>query len=161
MSIEMVVASIEGLTQLHDKLLETSQEKTDALKQDDTERLQSLLGTERKLTRKLEKKEEERQNAVEAWFADHRYEEDSTLTNMLNHLEGSEDQQTVEQAAANLIDKLTALKEQEQLNMALVEQSMQFVQMSLDMMQPSIKNMNYGQQFKTPINDRSVFDSKA
>ena len=60
-----------------------------------------------------------------------------------------------------LTKAITQLKQQEQLNQALIQQSMQFVQLSLDILNPTIQTMNYGKNREDAGSKRSVFDSKA
>lgn len=67
----------------------------------------------------------------------------------------------LEKTAVALTNVITRLKEQKQLNQALIQQSMQFVELSLDMLSPSIRNMNYGEKKSSGPKGRSVFDSKA
>ena len=71
------------------------------------------------------------------------------------------DKKQLEASAVKLTEALIALKQQEQLNIALIQQSMQFVQLSLDLLSPSLTNMNYGKEQKDQPINRSVFDSKA
>ncbi|WP_217588512.1 flagellar protein FlgN [Lentibacillus saliphilus] len=160
MSVTAIVTSIEDLTEIHHEMLDNSNQKTEALKLGNTDDLQRVLVKERKLARKLEQAEQRRQTIVNEWFASHAVNEEATLTYLLDTLSGHE-KMLVEQSSVELIEKMSALKQQEQLNMALLQQSMQYVQLSLDMIQPSISTMNYGHKADASVNDRSVFDSKA
>ena len=57
MSIHEIIKSLEDLVEVHEELLALSKEKTEIVKEGSIDKLQALLVTERKLVRKLEKKE--------------------------------------------------------------------------------------------------------
>ena len=80
---------------------------------------------------------------------------------MLDRLSNENEKLSLEKVTAKLTECIVKIKQQEQLNEALLKQSMQFVQLSLDMLNPSIKNMNYNQKQSQVMAERSVFDSKA
>lgn len=164
MSIQPIFESLEKLTQIHESLLDCSKEKTEVIKEGSAEKLQILLAKEHKLIRLLEQTEQKRQEHVDCWFEQQQVpeSEDRTITHMLEILNESESDATekLESLAIALTEVITKLKQQEQLNQALIEQSMKFIQMSLNILNPTIDNYNYGQS-ETKTVDRSVFDSRA
>lgn len=84
------------------------------------------------------------------------------MTNLLAYIDDGTEKTEFEKVMSALIDAIVELREVEQLNKELMEQSMQLVQLSLDMLQPSINRMNYdGKQNIQESTKRSVFDSKA
>jgi len=161
-SITAINDSLQELTMIHEELLKGSKRKTDIIKEGSTEKIQAILAEERKYIKILEQSEEKRQKEVEKWYTAKQLPlEDMTITNMLEVLTDKEAQQELEQLTIELTKTITQLKQQEQLNQALIQQSMQFVQLSLDMLSPTIHNMNYGKSQETEGSKRSVFDSKA
>ncbi|OZU88801.1 flagellar protein FlgN [Virgibacillus indicus] len=164
MSVQTIIKSLEKLVNLHMELLEISLEKTKIVKDGSIDNLQAVLLKERKTVRAVEQAEAKRQTEVEEWFARKRLPTgDATITNMLELVTEEQEKTTLGKITIKLTETITKLKQQEQLNHALINQSMQFVQLSLDMMNPSIKNMNYGNKkgSEPETNKRSVFDSKA
>ncbi|MEN2768732.1 flagellar protein FlgN [Ornithinibacillus xuwenensis] len=163
MSLNVIIEKLEKLTSIHQQLLELSFEKTTVVKEGAVDKLQAILIKERKFVQQLEQAEDNRKKEVDAWFLEHNLKlDEATITNMINHLDASEKKE-LEESAVRLSEVILKLKQQEQLNMALIQQSMQFVQLSIDLMSPSLKNMNYGNKAdkdQSTIN-RSVFDSKA
>ncbi|WP_079478167.1 flagellar protein FlgN [Halobacillus salinus] len=162
MTVKPIVHTMTQMKQLHESLLALSQKKTDALKSNDTAGLQKLLTTERKHVQAIDKLEKARMNAVNQWYEARgvSYME-PTISEMLEHTEGSE-QEALQAAYNELIIVLADLKHQEQLNAELTKQSLQFVNLSLDMLQPSLDNVNYGgNEEQSTQSKRSVFDSKA
>ncbi|WP_084063227.1 flagellar protein FlgN [Ornithinibacillus halophilus] len=160
--MEAILQNLQKLTKFHQDLLKVSEQKTDAVKDGDTDQLQSLLIQERKYTQVLERTEEKRTELVQNWFKQKGIApEEPTITNMLKALTDDEDKQLLEKQTVELTEAIVKLKQQEELNMALIQQSMQFVQMSLDLMNPTLNTMNYGNKKEQPNRNRGVFDSKA
>lgn len=162
MSITAMNESLHALTKIHEELLKVSQRKTDVIKEGSTDKLQAILAEERKYIKRLEQAEQERQKEVEKWYIDQQLPPgEMTITHILEVLPDKRDQQALEKMTICLTEVLTALKQQEQLNQVLLQQSMQFVQLSLDLLSPTIRNMNYGKNQGTEGEKRSLFDSKA
>ncbi|GGB55305.1 flagellar protein FlgN [Virgibacillus dakarensis] len=162
MTIQTIIQSLEKLVTIHESLLELSEQKTVVIKEGSVEKLQSLLIKERRYVRTLGQEEEKRQKEVEDWFSEQRISgKEVTITTMLNEISGEETGTEMAQIANTLTEVIVKLKQQEQLNQALIQQSMQFVELSLDMIDPSIKKMNYGDKHANESANRSVFDSKA
>ncbi|AVQ99874.1 flagellar protein FlgN [Oceanobacillus sp. M65] len=162
MSIQKVQEALNSLVKLHEALLEISREKTEVIKEGKVEKLQSILVKERKRIRELEQTETARIQTVEAFVKEHPSVSDPSITSLLEHLDKEEEKTELEASAISLTEAITKLKQQEQLNEALINQSMQFVQLSLDLMNPSLKNLNYGEgKAASSAGKRSVFDSKA
>ncbi|WP_244444969.1 flagellar protein FlgN [Oceanobacillus jeddahense] len=156
-----LIHAINDLTATHKHLLGLSKQKTEALTNNKLDEFQALLLEEQKLIRQLEKQEKKRQEVVEAWNEEQEYSVDSlTITEILQRLDG-EEQKMAEDAAITLTNTITELKRQEQLNKALLEESMKFVQLSMELVNPSIKSMNYGAASSDKLSGRSLFDSKA
>lgn len=165
MSITAIIASLENLSQLHESLVQLSLVKTDLLKKGNTEELQLVLKKEQKHVQAINQVEARRLTEIKQWATDHHFDpETMTVTFLLEKLTNATDRSALEQVTTTLAGTLVQLKQQEALNKELTEQSLQFVQMSIDMVAPSIKNINYGNQKKEQTdqtNKRSVFDTKA
>lgn len=142
-----------------------SNEKTDAIKLSDSEALIKLLTKERQLIQTVEQLEEQRMQLVEQYFLKNNMQnEEKSITNLLNAVKDGKQKHELEQIVAQLIQHIVSIRESEQLNSDLLQQSMQFVQLSLDMIQPQAQTINYGDHAKQKKSDssqkRSVFDSK-
>jgi flagellar biosynthesis/type III secretory pathway chaperone len=162
-SIDELIQAIDSLSSLHEELLHVSKEKTAVIKEGEVEKLQPILVKERKLIRRLEKAEKERMERADIWAKENNLKEDVTITRMLEEITDNESRDKLEQATIQLTETMTDLKAQEKLNVALIHQSMQFVQLSLDLLSPTLKNMNYSNTNKQNVEppNRSIFDSKA
>lgn len=161
MSVQPIIQSLQKLIGLHESLLEISKQKTAVVKEGSVESLQPLLLKERKHVQALEQAETKRQKAVQVWVAEHiPGMEQATITGILEVLNDEQSKKELEKVTITLTETITELKQQEQLNQSLIQQSMQFVELSLNMMKPSIRNMNYGGKKSSDSTERSVFEDR-
>ncbi|WP_156288309.1 flagellar protein FlgN [Oceanobacillus salinisoli] len=163
MSVKPIIQSLEKLITLHEELLTISERKTELVKEGSVEELQALLVKERKHIRVLEQTEANRQQEVEKWLtAKGLPTEDVTITNILQMAENEAEKEELAAATTALTDLISKLKQQESLNHGLLKQSMQFVQLSMELLNPSISSVNYGKQKEVKKSmSRSLFDSQA
>lgn len=124
-----------------------------------------MLTKERQIIQKVEQLERLREQLVNQHFEENKVtNEEKTFTVLLETLADGTEKNQLERLVANLIQLIVEIRESEQLNNELLQQSMQFVQLSLDMIQPQGQNINYGDHAKKKRTDsgqkRSVFDSK-
>lgn len=148
---------------LHRELLDASLRKTEILKEGDVDEMQKVFAVERKLLRKIEQAEQTRMEIVSHLTETLGLDEEPTITKILEHVTDETERNSLADVTIELTETITELKAQEKLNLELLNQSMQFVQMSLDLLNPSLKNLNYSaknQETKESSN-RSIFDSKA
>lgn len=146
----------------HEQLLIVSRQKTDQIREGLVEELQTTLIKERKIVQTTVRLEEQRISAVNQWAEISQLsEENATMTWIIEQVHEVKDRTALEKVTAQLVDLIVEIKQQEQLNEALLEQSMQFVQLSLEMLNPTIENFNYNKEQQAPSVERSVFDSKA
>ncbi|MGP4040733.1 flagellar protein FlgN [Gracilibacillus sp. D59] len=165
MSVQPIIQHLNKLIELHDSLLHVSMQKTELLKENKIDDLQKLLVTEQKHVQAINQIEQKRIDAVATWAQANSLDTASvTVSAIIEDYATGADQKSLEEVTLKLAEKLVELRRQEDLNKQLTQQSLQFVQLSLDMMQPSMKNMNYGKSKQQPQSSgpkRSVFDSKA
>lgn len=147
--------------------MQLSKQKTELIKRSKSEELVKLLVKEKQLIQHVEQTETKREAIVDRFFAEIGVQpKEKTVTELLTYIDHEEQKVALEQSVTKLIEKIVLLREQEDLNNRLLQQSMQFVQLTLDMLQPDSRNIHYGEHAKTkqkpqqvPSN-RSVFDSK-
>lgn len=162
MSVQPIIQALEALIDVHEAIYDLSVQKTEAIKEGKIEALQALLIKERKKVQSLENAEKHRQSLAIAWFEKESIpQNDATVSTMLDRLTDEKERNELETKTIALTEAILKIKQQEQLNQALIAQSMQFVQLSLDMISPSLKNMNYGNNTEPVPSNRSMFDSKA
>ncbi|MFP7479047.1 flagellar protein FlgN [Terribacillus saccharophilus] len=163
MALQALLETIEKLHTLHRSLLEISRLKTDHLKANDMESLQKQLLAEKKHVQAVAQIEKLRIAQTESWAVVSGLPVPATVSELLELITDQKVALQFEQELIGLTETVTELKKQEALNQQLLEQSMQFLQVSLDMLAPSIQSLNYGtsnQDQQRPQN-RALFDSKA
>ena len=165
MSIQPIIQTLDKLVNVHKTLIQISEQKTEVLKEGSADKLQSVLIEEQKFIPKVERAEKAREEAVVNWFADKELnDEEQTITRILDLLANGVEKKQLEEVATTLTKAIAQLKQREQLNQALIQQSMQFINVSLNMLQPSMSQINYGrskQNETSRTREHSVFDSKA
>lgn len=164
MTIKAILSALDRLIQVHESLLQLSLTKTDLLKSGKIEEVQAILKSEQKHIQAINKLEKQRLEAVDKWAdAQNMTDQDKTVTAILEKLTDENEQKQLEKTSTKLAKTLVQLKAQEGLNHELTEQSMQFVQMNLDLISPTIEQVNYGnkKEQNDPQSKRSIFDSKA
>ncbi|MFG6147988.1 flagellar protein FlgN [Halobacillus sp. B23F22_1] len=161
-TIRQIIDYLDRLKQLHESLLTLSKKKTEALKNNEIDSLRNCLTQERKHVSAIEALEKKRIAAVSDWAASEPdfNGENPTVSEIIEWVDWSERQQ-LECVYESFILVLAELKQQEVLNADLTRQSLQFVNMSLDLFQPTLENVNYGGSLQTSGPKRSVFDSQA
>lgn len=163
-TLNLIRENIEKLLHEHEQLLEISHQKTDLIKNSEMEALVKVLLEEKKVMQIIMQLEDEREKLVSLLFRTLHIDGsiDKTVTNLLSYLEDDAEKEQLAQLITPLIETITALKANEDLNSQLLEQSMQFIQLSLSMMDPTTQKVSYGEKSQqTQQIDRSVFDSKA
>lgn len=152
----------------HETLMHISCNKTEVVKSSSMDELSRLLILERKQIQLITTLEKTREELVYGYFYEENlYEADKTIETLLSYINDVTVKTELEGKAVYLMETMIRLKQNEQLNHALIEQSKVFVELSLDMLQPSIKDMNYQRKHTKPDNQdnvsirTSMFDSKA
>ncbi|AST93344.1 hypothetical protein BC6307_19785 [Sutcliffiella cohnii] len=157
MTLQPVIVIMEKLLALHEGLLQLAVKKTDIVKSGDAKELQQLTKEENKFVKAIGQLEQER------------------LTLTANLGTGATISELIEKATDSEADKLLQLKdklthvikqlqERNELNEGLLQQSLQFVQVTLNSINPEPTSVTYekaatGKKPATPT--RSMFDSKA
>lgn len=162
MSVQPIIEAMSKLCTMHESLLIISRQKSEYLKEGNVTALQQLLPKENQHVRAIEKLEKNRIQLTNEWFE--RYagpETEQTITSMLEYMDDEKERAELKAVYEKLVIILADLKQQEQLNEELTRQSLQFVELSLNMLQPSAKSINYGKGKDSGDSSRSIFDSKA
>lgn len=155
---------LQQLLQAHEQLLSVSKEKTEIIKAGEVERLSNILIEERKQVQTIEQVEKKRSQVTSELYHQLQIKsENPSLNELVTYIENDAEKISLLDHMTKLVEIITALKANESLNKQLIEQSMQFVQLSLNMMEPSMDRMNYGggKQTSNHQTKRSIFDSKA
>jgi flagellar biosynthesis/type III secretory pathway chaperone len=152
METAQMTSLLERLYKSHEDLLALGERKTEVLKLGDMKALDVLLKEEDLQVKKLQMIEKERMLK----FAN------VTLGDVLEQAEESEKEKLLH-LQDQLIQTYEALKSRNELNQELLEQSLQYVNMSLSMVQPSSELDIYSKHNVDEYSSDgiSLFDSKA
>lgn len=152
------------LIQQHKELHQLSLKKTDLIKRNDIHQLHSLLKEESTLIRKMEETERARHKATLRYLEERDNNcPEGTVSELVKYLpEGYRN--PLVKLQENLLLEMTRLREREAMNRMLLEDSLHFVQMTMDMIQPDPEAVHYTHPESKGgenVKGYSVFDSKA
>lgn len=165
MSITKILTSLNNLEKLHRSLLRIAYDKTAVIKNGDMEGLDQLLKDEQSHLAAIIQTDGLRQRDVATYLTDQGRSVPvaPTVTDLLEAVSEA-DKKSLEEARDRLLHAIHDLKWQNDLNQKLTYQSLQFVNLSLDMVRPRPESTNYS---KTEISGQKVskeqvsFDSQA
>ena len=154
------------LIYLHEQLNELAIKKVETVKKNEIMALNEIIKQETSLIKKLTKAEQSRMDVVQEFRrAKELVIEDVTMELIIEHSPVEEQPKLTEQFQI-LLNEMIRLKEMNELNKMLIEDSLRFVNLSLDLLSPDMTDMNY----ERPTNKedelsaprgRSIFDSRA
>ncbi|WP_243356010.1 flagellar protein FlgN [Bacillus litorisediminis] len=160
MSEQVLQSQLEKLLQLHQEVLLLSQQKTEVVKKGDMENLQQILKKEQKLILELDRAEKERQAAAQVIVPS---AEKPTIENCLPQL-SQEQQEKLIGLRDKLKEVIAQIELQNNLNYELIQQSLQFIHVSLNLFRPKEESINYsppkGQKPKVTV-PAGMFQTKA
>lgn len=159
MEFKGLLSILERTCNLYEMVLETAVRKTEAVKKGDIRALDQLLAEEQKLVGSIQLVEVERQRELHRLFPGK--DQLPTLSECIALASGDE-KILLEKWHGRLAKVLKEMKERNDLNQQLINQSLQFIHFSLNLLQLNPEQMNYG---PAPSNtggvpSTSVFDSK-
>lgn len=165
MSIKVITELMESLMTIHGDLYTLGQRKIEPIKKGDMSALEVLVREETKLVRKLQSTEALRTKAVRTFLISKgEVTENATMTDV-RKFATNEEQQQLERLQAELMEHVQNLKAQNELNQLLIEESLRFVNLSLDLMVPHKEDVSYKRPKERDDNrfdtGHSLFDSKA
>ena len=137
MSIEKILETLDKLERMHRSLLELSGKKTEILKANDMEQLNAILKTEQAHVAAIETLEQQRQMLVKEYLkANGVANADKPTVTQLIEVATAEEKPKLAAIRERLLAVVDELKKANSLNQKLVMQSLQFVNFSLDLLQP-------------------------
>lgn len=165
MSIEAILQALHKLTTLHKSLLEIAYTKTEIIKIGDMDRLDQLLKDEQSHIAAISQLELQRQSAVTDYLQAKGIAsvDNPTVAQVIEAAANANDQEQLKKARNELLLVVDQLRHQNDLNQKLTFQSLQFVNLTLDLLKPRPEEINYsnGNQRKTQAKSKTYFDSKA
>jgi len=160
MSAESLVSTLKKILILHQNLFKLSERKKEILKKGDIDALNEQMKEEQKYILAIKQMENERMTIVDKWLGPRIQEK--TLSKCIEVAEDPIRSELIE-LQEDLLKVTQELKAVNELNQQLTHQSLQYVNMSLDMLLPQEQTATYGNPAgtKEKKQTRSMFDSKA
>ncbi|WP_417898896.1 flagellar export chaperone FlgN [Bacillus haimaensis] len=154
MSISAIITTLEKLATLHDYQYELTVRKADIVKNNSLEDLQNLNKEEQKFLKAISQLEQQRLALSN----------NKTITDLM--VEATDEEKTaLLQLKERLSISIKHIQEQNELNQQLLQQSLQFITVTLNTLtqEPSAVTYEKGANIKKNTNTptRSMFDSKA
>lgn len=166
MSVQSIITILERLEKLHKSLLELSYQKTEIVKKGDMAELDNMLKNEQSHVAAIETLEKQRQQVVNEYLNEKGIlqADKQTIVDVIEVVENEEERTQLQAVRNRLMLVVDDLRKQNELNQKLVFQSLQFVNMTLDLLRPKPDQINYsGKEARgdNAVQKKSYFDSQA
>ncbi|MEK4285463.1 MULTISPECIES: flagellar protein FlgN [Ureibacillus] len=165
MSVQPIISILEKLEKMHKSLLEHAYKKTELVKNNDMEELDKMLKVEQSHVAAIEQLEQLRQKKVVEFFQLKGIKVSSppSVAELLEVIEDEEESQQLSDVRNRLLKVIDDLKKQNDLNQQLIYNSLQLVNVTLNMLRPQPEEINYSEKTVRGGNAprQSLFDSQA
>jgi len=166
MSIEAICSTLTKLERMHKSLLELAIKKTEIITAGNIEALDQMLKDEQTHIAAIDKLEQQRQKQVTDYLEAKGLAstDKTTVADVIEAAEQQTDKDMLSAVRNRLLQIINDLKKQNDLNQKLVFQSLQFVNFTLDALQPRPEQINYsGNEVRgtNTVAKKSYFDSQA
>lgn len=134
--VESIVETLEKQAVLYSQLLELAKQKTPLLVKNEVEQLNAIMQKEKKLLKQVEELEQVRMQISGQFFTSLgllRYR-GGRLSEMIRTVTSAQDKQKLTELHGQLTALLSELQKVNQLNQQLIEQSLKFIDYSIDLM---------------------------
>lgn len=165
MSVQPIISILEKLEKMHKSLLEHAYKKTELVKNNDMEELDKMLKVEQSHVAAIEQLDQLRQKKVVEFFQLKGIKVSSppSVAELLEVIEDEEESQQLSDVRNRLLKVIDDLKKQNDLNQQLIYNSLQLVNVTLNMLRPQPEEINYSEKTVRGGNAprQSLFDSQA
>jgi len=135
MSIESLLKTMSRLQETHEALLGLAQEKTQVLVRNDVDHLNMIVNKESKWIRVIAEANQERIQFIGSYLLSRGYHPNPKITvaDLIKIVFKAEDKQALSEAQRQLLATISKLKELNDVNQQLVEQSLSFINYTVDL----------------------------
>lgn len=164
MSLQTLISNLEKLEKMHKSLLELAFKKTEIVKNGDMEQLDDITKQEQTHVAAIETLEQQRQMIVTDYLRAKgiAHIDTPTVADVIDAANNEEERKQLKDVRNRLLLVIDDLQRQNELNQTLIFQSLQFVNMTLDLLRPRAEQINYSNKNNNPhhIQKNSMFDSQ-
>ena len=164
MSAKNIITSLEQLLSLHQQLYDKAKKKTEVIKTGDMEGLKEIVAEERKFIKIMNAAQKNLMGNAQSFLLEHSISSDTPTLRDCLEVANEQDGMILTTLQSQIVAQVTLLKKQNDLNQQLLQQSLAFVQMSIDLLTPDIETYNYERPNAYEHHEqhgRSLFDSNA
>ncbi|HZG78000.1 MAG TPA: flagellar protein FlgN [Paenibacillus sp.] len=166
MFVQRLIAALEKLKDIHEELIGLAERKREALVKNAVEEVSAIAGKENKLVRAIEEQLAEQADATNGFFRAKGFQPTRavTVTELSRMVTDPKEKEALLAARDRLSETVAVLKKKNDLNQQLIEQSLAFINYSIDLVigpddEPMYRNPNQQQAYGTKRS--GYFDSKA
>ncbi len=161
-SIEQLKMVLEQEIDVYKNILDLSIKKTDIVVNGHIKKLEEITEEEQKLIIKIGKLEDIRENVIYNMKKELSLEEELNMTKLNEYLEES-DNEFIESLKNQLMDILSQLRERNVLNGSLINDSLEYINLNIDLLTNSTIDNIYDDKQKGSkgVQARRMFDTKA
>ncbi|KYG33694.1 flagellar protein FlgN [Alkalihalobacillus trypoxylicola] len=165
MTFEKVKLVLQQLIDVHETLYQLAKKKSIMITKNQMPELEWLLREETKSVQKLRMIDSIREREVTALLNNKGYKGNEPILAELLKVVSEEEKESLLNLQEELLEKMTLLRKKNQHNQELLEESINFVHFSLELLSPQLSDHHYhpDHDVDQEQNSRtsSVFDSKA
>lgn len=164
MSIDPLLIILDKLEKMHKSLLKLAYHKTELIKVGDMEGLDQMLKSEQSHVAAISQLEQQRQKVVTDYLGakEIALSGQATVADVMGAADTPQEKDKLDEVRKRLLLTIKTLKKQNDLNQKLIFQSLQFVNMTLDLLRPQPEQINYSKTEVRGSNMAKVhFDSQA
>lgn len=134
-TIQALLDTMDKLLGLHESLLELANDKTQMLVRNEVDKLNQIINKESKLVRLIAEIEQERVQVINEYLLSRGYNPNPkiTISDLVRVIFKAEDKQGLSKVQMSLLQVLLELKKRNAINQQLIEQSLAFIDYSLDL----------------------------
>lgn len=161
---ESLIQTLAKMLKVHRELKQLSAEKTEILKKGDMNALNELLSKEQSHIAVITTLENEREQITATLLTERGVHINKPILADCLEFVTADERAKLQALQKALLDELAIIKDQNELNQQMIRQSLQFVNLSIDMLRPQPESPNYSRPDatgKSSEGSRSLFDSKA
>ncbi|MBD0384184.1 flagellar protein FlgN [Paenibacillus sedimenti] len=135
MSIQSLLETMDQLQEAHETLLGLAQEKTQVLVRNDVDQLNMIVNKENKWVRTITEANQQRVQLIGSYLISRGYNPNPkiTVSDLVKVIFKAEDKQALSEAQQKLLATIKELKDCNEINQQLIEQSLAFINYSLDL----------------------------
>jgi flagellar biosynthesis/type III secretory pathway chaperone len=166
MSIQGLIQTMEKLIQIHHAALELSEQKTSILVLNQVDKLNRIVNKETNLMKQITQLNHQRIEDISEFLLQKGYKPNPNIMvgDLIKLVVKAEDEKALVYKQKQLLETIEKLRELNQLNQKLIEQSLAFIEYSMDLvLGPSEDNAIYQNPAhqQQGVKRRGMFDSRA